>query len=205
MDDYRWVTEDELFSAFCMAWVPGLTPQQVIERLPVTERLGRMTCAELEARTWREWGDAAPTGRGPAGLLVGVTTIADAAMTFEVNGWIGVTESILATLSEGGRVVGKHYSDGNYHAWLNVFDDGEWTMGVDTAGFFDEDLAELPADLATSARASGLRSLDQDNAEDTTTDNEPAAFALFEALTGVRITPETFRTASFEVVRVPIA
>ncbi|MEU1203298.1 DUF6461 domain-containing protein [Streptomyces sp. NPDC005813] len=189
--DYVWFEEcfPDLAEAYCFTLVHNLPPSDVLARLGgQTESSQTGTTAIVDAAF-----DL--LGRSDnARQFVAMTTVGDWTLLIEPNGYLGVTEEKALPASAGTRWV-SHFVN------INGVDSFLWAE--DTAkrltfepGFPDQRWGTTPDELLDAMHRSGFQFWDEtsDTAEPLAAE---AAFALAEHLTGVHITPELLRDATF--------
>lgn len=195
--DYAWIDGDDeggLFEAYCLTLVRGLTPRAFLDRLgaellfeelPLDERF-----FEISFEYWGapHYGDV---------QFIGATTVpgdgGDWTLAVEVNGHLGVTDSVMAPVSAGTRLVSHRYNGGNGVGHFCWIEDGDPRLSFEPLFAWNRD-GSTPDALLADLREIGF-GLDEESDEigPTTT----AAFALADRLTGVRITPGTLTDAVF--------
>ncbi|WP_432862196.1 DUF6461 domain-containing protein [Microbispora rosea] len=111
-DDYSWFSPERfpgLADAYCITYVRGLTPEELMTRLGVrTEDCSRVTLDELIR--WR---------------TLGAVAVGDWVLLVEANGGLGVTEEIIMPLSAGTRLVSHFYLDVDSMDYFYWIDDGK--------------------------------------------------------------------------------
>src|SRR5215831_15951102 len=90
--EYVWFQErfPRVAESYCLTYVRGLTPDDVVERLAATssgECRGVGVLPQMSGQTWEE--------HNGERLLFGATAVDGWTLAVEVNGWLGVTESLL--------------------------------------------------------------------------------------------------------------
>jgi hypothetical protein len=196
--DYAWFEEGfaELAEAYCVLLVRGLTPAQVLARLGARTDGPHVTGVDALCRFSYDTHDE-HNGREQG---VGVTAVGDWALVIEPNGYLSVSGETIVPLSAGTRLV-SHGS--NVNAAGNFFwvEDGEVRLAFEPLFPSHRDGAS-PDALLGAMREAGFDL--SDGADINIDDCDHAAFALAEHLTGVRITPEILREASYLCGAAPI-
>lgn len=189
--DYRWIADWHrglLLDAYCLTFVKGLTPTEVLDRLGVRERTRLLGAGTVVDPAYDAWD--AHDGRE---LFVAVTEAEDWAVMFEANGFIGVTHPIMTSVSAGTATVG-HYRNVNALDQFLWLEDGEVVLHFEPL-FPSQRDGTRADDLVPEMRAVGF---DLREGEDRTFSNHTeAAFALGELITGVRVTPAFLDEATF--------
>ncbi|MEU4422909.1 DUF6461 domain-containing protein [Actinoplanes sp. NPDC024001] len=186
--DFGWPSRDPaLSSGFCFTLVHGLAPAQVIEQLGGTE-LERV-----------EWLRLVGGGDGEQGrtdrFFVGVARIGEYSLIVEDNGALGVTQSLVSPLSEGGVVAG-YRSDAAGRGRLLVLRDEDLVLDYDSA--VPTRLGgSRPAEFQAALRAVGLVG------DTTVTDPTRAALAFLSEQTGVPLTRDLLAERTYLLVTVP--
>ncbi|CAL9676223.1 hypothetical protein SUDANB15_07783 (plasmid) [Streptomyces sp. enrichment culture] len=188
--DYVWFEErfPELAEAYCFTLVHCLPPSEVLRRLRGREESPR-TGAEQVVEAAFGLSDSDDTRQ-----LIAMTTIGDWTLLVEPNGYLGVTEEKALPASAGTRWV-SHFVN------INGVDSFLWAEDTTNRlafepGFPDSRRGTTPDELLPAMHDIGFPFWEgtSDTAEDL---SAPAAFALAEHLTGVRITPELLRGTTF--------
>lgn len=189
--DYLWFEQlfPELAEAYCFTLVRGLPPAEVLRRLddgreepPRTgvDEIVEAAFALLDAEDGRHF--------------LAMTTVGDWTLIIEPNGYIGVSEEYALPASAGTRWV-SHFVNINGVDLFVLAEDGENRVTFEP-GFPDTRWGSAPDELLEAMHAIGFQFGDEvSDTEDFV--SEPAAFALAERLTGVRITPELLRGTTF--------
>ncbi|WP_350279619.1 DUF6461 domain-containing protein [Kribbella sp. HUAS MG21] len=194
--DYSWFAGSALDYGYCMTFVQGLTPGEVLQRIDgevLERRTGLHAFIDFADRSF-PW-----PGREDRRSPVGAVALDGWSMLLERNGFLGVSTGILDPLSVGTQVV-SHYK--------NV--DGEdrfcWMIDRDLRVKFEPFLADRrsgsdPDGLVDVMRQVGfdLRGLEERDASMRT----GATFALTEHLTGLKITKDTLDAAEYLCAKVP--
>ena len=96
---------DSVSQAYCLTLARGLSPEQFLARLGAEVETSRRVGTELSAPSFEVW-DAYEGDR----LFVGATTVrgnaAEWVLGLEVNGYLGVTPTVMVPVSAGTRAVG---------------------------------------------------------------------------------------------------
>ncbi len=197
--DYAWIAGRRRWpiDAYCLSFVRGLTPGQVVDQLNVAERVHILGVTAIIEPSYEAW--AVHEGRT---LFVAVTEAEGWSVMVEENGFVGVTHPVMSAVSAGTTTVG-HFRN------VNAVDQFLWLEGGEVV---------LQFEPLFPSRRSGRRADDDDiTAEMSAAGFDPregeerdfqhhteAAFALAERITGVRVTPEFFDGASYVGGLVPL-
>ncbi|GAA1026062.1 hypothetical protein GCM10009557_02370 [Virgisporangium ochraceum] len=187
--DYLWFEQrfPDLAEAYCVTLVGNETSAGLLDRFGVGgDRVDRVGVGELVDPSYAVW-DA---HQGDV-QLIAATSVGQWALAVEVNGYLGVTEELFAGLSAGSRLV-SHFRNVNAADRFCLVDDGQ--LVVDFEPLFAWHRSGSHPDLyAELMRTVGMRMGQDDDL------GEPgaAAFALAEAITGVRLTAELFERSAF--------
>ncbi|NXY94758.1 hypothetical protein HYE82_10210 [Streptomyces sp. BR123] len=196
-DDYLWFQEDfpDLASAYCITLVHDLPPEELLHRLGGRAEPPRTGAASL-VEAWYEAEYQPELTR----TLFGMTVIGSWTLMIEPGGWHGVSEAKALPASAGTRWIshcdiGYANSDGTFL----------WAENGETHLHFELRNSECCELCRSGTRADDcvdvMRRLGFATPEDATPEDEerviPAAFALAEHLTDVRLTPELFRSTTF--------
>ncbi|GAB3143186.1 hypothetical protein GCM10027290_19150 [Micromonospora sonneratiae] len=188
-DDYLWFEQmfSDLSEAYCITLVRDVTPAGLLDRFGVVgDRVDRIGVGELVEPSYATW-----KAHDGAVQLVAATAVGDWALAVESNGYLGVTEKLVGRLSAGTRLV-SHFRNVNAVDRFYLIDDGQIRLyfeplfawhrsGCDADGFIE------------LMQAVGLP-MDQDG---DIGDPGAAAFALAEAITGIRLTPDLLQRSTF--------
>ncbi|MFG3052038.1 DUF6461 domain-containing protein [Kitasatospora sp. NPDC048239] len=208
--DYTWIDSTEyapIIEAYCLTMVEGISAGELLRRFGAVP--GRPVTGGLEVlRAWESYEDGdldedeALRGREDEDLMVVAVTELDGwAVAVEVNGYLGITWELLPGLADGTRLVAHQRN-------VNAADHFHWWEGERNRLNFeplfptqrDGTDAQAPELAALLAQAGfDLRGEDERDIALTT----EAAFALGEALTGLRLTPERLREAEFTLGYAP--
>lgn len=187
--DYLWLREafPELSEAYCVTLVRGVTPDELLDRFGVTgDRESLYGVEALVEPSFAQWsvheGDV---------LFVGAAAVGDWAVAVEVNGYLGVTAELLDRLSAGTRLV-SHFRNVNALHRFCLVDDGEIRLDFDALFAWDRGGTD-PDAYADLMRAAGLP-MEKDGELG---NPGAAAFALAEAITGVRLTAQLLARSTF--------
>ncbi|MFD9595645.1 DUF6461 domain-containing protein [Kitasatospora sp. NPDC059973] len=214
--DYAWLDSGEfatLMEAYCLTMVEGVSAGELLRRFGAAP--GRRVTGTPEVlAAWDRYEDGGDTdedgdedghGDGALGgdeelLLVAAAELDGWAVALEVNGYLGTSWGLLPHLAEGTRLV-SHFRN------VNAVDHFHWQEGARNRLHFeplfpaDRDGADADA-VAELLTAVGF---DLSTAEGRGIDRTtPAAFALGEELTGLRLTPERLRAAEFVIGYAPV-
>jgi hypothetical protein len=197
--DYEWVAgwHGWPMGAYCLTFLRGLMPGEVLDRLNVQDRariLGAAARIEPSMEAWN-------AHRGAA-LFVAVTEADGWSAMVEENGFIGVTEHIMAAVSNGTTTV-SHFRNVNALDGFLWLEDGEMILQFEplfprrrsgTRADDDDIVAELIA-AGFDVREGEERTFDH---------HTEAAFAFAERITGVRVTPEFLGKATYTAGCAPL-
>lgn len=187
-DDYTWfrMLYPELARAYCLTLVRGPSPAQLLGRMGAREAPRQVSGVDALLR-------AAEPG------FVAATRAGGWAFAIEPGGALGTTESVMRPLSVGTRVV-AHSRDAvatGQFCWLEngsaalrfvpLFPDRQ--SGTEANGYLD---------LMREVGFGRYRNEEYDSAT-----HAEAAFALAEALTGIRVTPGLLDETCYECAVIP--
>ncbi|MFE2551958.1 DUF6461 domain-containing protein [Streptomyces sp. NPDC059355] len=190
--DYTWFEEDfpDLAESYCVTLVHSMPPSELLSRLGGQAEAEVTGISALVDTAYDLWGPS--TTR----TYFGMTALGPWTLMIEPNGWHGVNEEKALPASAGTRWI-SHYDNANAN------NDGSFLWAEDTA-------LRLHFELRDAGRRSGTRADDLLDVvrrlgftfpeEPTDTDDDlavPAAFALAEHLTGIRVTPALVRNTTF--------
>jgi hypothetical protein len=199
--DYAWADADAdgwgLFSAYCLTLVRGLTPREFMDRLGASIMFGALRLGEqffeISFDCWDEphLGDV---------QFIGATAVAGAGgdwtLALEVNGQLGVTPEIIIPASSGTRLVSHRYNGGNGAGEFCWVEDGDLRLRFEPL-FAGQRTGSTPDALLDDMSQIGFR-LDEDGEDDEEIGPTiPAALALAERLSGVRVTQAMLDNAAY--------
>ena len=193
--DYAWTKKaPDLFYGFCLTFIRNATVSEVIDALPAVGQPEQCDLTTLLARSRESWEEI-----GDDNLLVGLVQHGDWVVVYENNGYIGATPELMQPLSVGREIVVHHGSENSY---FYRYVDGENRTWFETL-FAAERHGSTPDELVPIMRQIGGFELEPDeSAKRTEFHDDEATFALCESLTGLRVTPQLLRAATFTVVEV---
>lgn len=199
--DYAWFEDRPagLAEAYCLTLAQGLSPAGFLARVAARSGPTLTNVAALFAPSMRLW-DEHPE----KGMLIGVTTVPgdgdDWALAVEVNGYLGVTEEIIVSLSAGTRVISHYYSGGSGAGRFYWAEDRDVRLHFNPseAAYRDGSTPDAAVDLMREA------GFDLSPEGDNDEDGAEASLALAERLTGVRLTPELIEQAIYTCGIVPV-
>ena len=193
--DYAWTKKvPELNNAFCVTFISNAVVPEVIDTLPTVGQPAQCDLAALLLRSLESWVEI-----GDNNLLVGLVQHGDWVIMYENNGYIGATSELMQPLSVGREIVVHHGSERSY---FFRFVDGEGRTWFETL-FADRRNGSAPDELVPLMRQIGGFELEPDESgKRTEFHDQEAAFALCDTLTGLRLTPQLLRGATFTVVEV---
>lgn len=170
---------------YCVTFVRDRTADSVLDQLQVAERVSLTGVASMGAPADDEW------RRNPShGGFVGVTTLGDWSVVFELNGYLGTLPELLVPLSTGTTVV-SHYRNVNALDFFSWVEDGRFRVRFEPL-FPTVRQGTDAQTIAADLRAAGFDLSDSEDRD--ITGHTAAAFALGEILTGVVLTPELLET-----------
>ncbi|MFD7282322.1 DUF6461 domain-containing protein [Streptomyces sp. NPDC059862] len=188
--DYVWFEESfpELAEAYCFTLVHNLPPSEVLRRLQGCEESPR-TGAEQIVEVAFDLLASDDTRQ-----LIAMTSVGDWTLLIEPNGYLGITEETALPASAGTRWVSHFVNINGVDSFLWA-EDGTNRLTFEP-GFPDSRWGTTPDELLKAMHDIGFQFWEEtsDTAEDL---SAPAAFALAEHLTGVRITPELLQETTF--------
>lgn len=188
--DYLWFGEEfsELANAYCITLVQGLSPADVLHRLDGRQEPSRTGANEADEAAYDLLSE------DDSRQLLAMTTVGDWTLIIEPNGFLGVSEERALPASAGTRWVSHFVNINGADAFLWAEDTTQrlWFEPL----FPDDRWGTTPDELLQPMHDIGF----QFWAETSDTADVlagPAAFALAEHLTGVRVTPELLRETTF--------
>ncbi|MEU4390689.1 DUF6461 domain-containing protein [Kribbella sp. NPDC023855] len=190
--DYVWFKKSRISEAYCLTFVRGLSAVEALSRID-GEQVGRVTGL-------REFTESLPDEHGGRRWYLGATELGGWTLLVEDNGFLGVTEEVIAPLSAGTQVV-SHYKNVNAVDRFSWMVDGDMRLtfeplfAYDRAGSDPDGQVEVMEAVGFDLRAGEDR--------DYTLHTE-AAFALAEHLTGVRLTAELLESADYLCALAPL-
>ncbi|MCV7287387.1 hypothetical protein H7J87_18860 [Mycolicibacterium wolinskyi] len=200
VDDYSWWSSwrPAWAEAHCVTLVSDITPDHLVGAL-AADRLTEVPGIDaLYAHVVEGW----PDDYDPSRAMVGIAGIDGGwSLIAEINGYAGVTESVIEPVS-GNRTVVSHFRNVNavhrFHWWR----DGRLLVDFDLL-FPTERFGAEPDALLDDIRGVGIP-LDADPAHIADVDLSAAGFALAQRITGVACTPTLFENSRFVVATVAI-
>jgi hypothetical protein len=203
--DYTWFDEHfsgDLAEAYCFTVAPGLTPEEFLRRLGAEAAEHRQGVTGLYDRAL-DIGEESGNTRQLVAVTSTEGTGGPAALAVEPNGYLGVRESVLGTVSKGTRAV-AHYRN---IEWLGEFlwcEDGEKRLGFEPSRAYER-WGTAPDALLEEMAEAGFVLRDDVEDEEELGPYSAAAFALAERLTGVRVTPALLNDSTFlcGIARIP--
>ncbi len=195
--DYLWFKDTQLSYAYCLTMVEAVDPAEALRRIDArpTEQVSGLSAFLTFAD--RSFPRRYPDGDGRYGI--GATQLDGWTLLLEWIGILGISMPVLLPLSEGTRVL-SHYSNVDGEDWFYWLEDGDLRLrfepfladrreGSDPDGLVDV-MEQVGFDLRPlNERDPSLRT--------------PAAFALAEHLTGIRITQELLDSSTYLCGRAP--
>jgi hypothetical protein len=202
-ESYEWADDwyDSVGQAYCLTLASGLTPAEFLARINAQPAGISEGLDGIAARSQESWEQDPVTS-----AVIGVTEVRDAGgapwtLGVEINGSLGVTEAVIAPLSEGsaaGTTVVSHFANASNErfSWMK---DGQVALAFDPLFPQDREGTEARA-VKAKLRAAGF-----DLADDAENIDHPtaSAFALAEQVTKVTITRDQLESASYQLGTVP--
>ncbi|MBM9623791.1 DUF6461 domain-containing protein [Streptomyces zhihengii] len=188
--DYLWFEEDfpELANAYCVTLVQGLSPLDVLQRLDGRDEPPRTGADEIDEAAYDL------LCADDARQLLAMTTVGDWTLIIEPNGYLGVSEDRALPASAGTRWISHFANINGVDAFLWAEDT---TKRLSFEPLFpDSRWGTTPDDVLQPMHDIGF----QFTAETSDTADSlagPAAFALAEHLTGIRLTRELLSATTF--------
>jgi hypothetical protein len=184
----------ELNNAFCVTFIRNATVPQVIDALPTVGQPDQCDLAALLLRSLESWEEI-----GSDNLLVGLVQHGDWVIMYEHNGYIGARSELMQPLSAGRELVVHHGSERSY---FFRYVDGDSRTWFETL-FASRRNGTAPDELVPLMRQIGGFELEPDEpVKITEFHHQEATFALCDTLTGLRLTPQLLRSATFTVAEV---
>ena len=190
--DYMWFEEDfpDLAESYCVTLVHNVPPNELLSRLGGQAEPEVTGITALVDTAYDLWGPSITR------TYFGMTTLGPWTLMIEPNGWHGVNEKKALPASAGTRWI-SHYDNANAN------NDGSFLWAEDTELQLHFELRD--ADCRSGTRADDLLDVIRRLGftfpeEPTETDDDlavPAAFALAEHLTGIRVTPALLQDATY--------
>lgn len=103
--DFEWTTGWSEYDSYCLAFIRDATVTEVIDALPVFADLGERGGNALAAMSWDSWERI-----GSKRLLVGLLQLGFWTIAYEVNGYVGTTNTLMEPVSQGREIVAHHHS-----------------------------------------------------------------------------------------------
>jgi hypothetical protein len=125
-------------------------------------------------------------------------------LMYEANGFAGVTDTVIAPLSGGRRVISHYYCDANGHGAFACYLDGAPVAQFEPLFAVQELTGAEPEEIVRSMRAVGFDFRVDGDEADHGDQNFAAVFALCERSIGFPITRELISDARYEAVTVAI-
>ncbi|WP_063731647.1 DUF6461 domain-containing protein [Streptomyces sp. RTd22] len=187
--DYAWFRDHELHEMYCMTLVRGLTPTEFLARLGATPHGISQGFAPFAWENWEVSPDHESYG---AWWFIGATQVSgpDAPWTLavEINGYLGTLSEHMAPVSAGTRAV-SHFRNINALTSFDWWEDGELRMYFEWP---EGRQGSTPDALVDAMARVGFGLGDEDGDP-----GIPGKMALAEELTGVRVTAEILRDATY--------
>ncbi|MEU4656242.1 DUF6461 domain-containing protein [Streptomyces sp. NPDC023723] len=188
--DYAWLEDEYAFltEAYCLTLVRDITPETLLAELGAAATRRVTGVPGLERPSFDAWQE-----HGGTRLLVAAAPLGDWTLMAEINGYVGVTPSVMLPVSRS-RTVVAHFRNINAVDHFYWLEDGRIQVHFEPL-FPDDRDGSRPDGLLTEMRESGFV-LDSDE-DDEATGHTEAVFALAHRVTGIRMTPELLNTADF--------
>jgi Family of unknown function (DUF6461) len=189
-EDYLWFGLEfpELAEAYCVTLVEGLAPAMVLHRFGATVENHLTGVDEVRRQAFAAWDHY----RGDR-MLVAATAVEGWTLVVEPNGYLGVTEECAIAVSHGTRLV-SHFRN------VNAVDHFYWIEDGQVRLYFEPLFAYYRTGTAAESAADAMRSVGFDLSDTEDRDiglHTEATFALAEHITGIRLTPEQLRHATY--------
>jgi hypothetical protein len=185
--DYAWFESEfpDLADAYCIALIRGVTPDDVLHRLGASPE---MTTHGIES-AYESAFQAIDRYEG----FLALTGIGDWTLSVEPNGFACSLDDVAATLAHDTTLV-SHYLNVNFVSRFLWIESDDIKLSFELVGpdIRTGSEADRVADLITDA---GF--VISEDADDGGGAMIGASFALAEILTGVRVTPDLLRSATF--------
>jgi hypothetical protein len=188
-DDYRWFADDLAVGLnFCLTFVRGLTPDEVLARAGATEPVEISSVAAVEGTL-----DALDSD---AFSVVAATTVGDWTVIVEPNFFLATFDSIVRAWSERGELVSLYFNENTTprFTWARA---GEVVVTFDPG--YPQDRSGRDPDRLTAA----LAEVGFDLSGEFEPRFQERTLALMERQTGVRLTPELLAGAVFRCAVAP--
>lgn len=193
--DYAWFDDHQLSEMYCMTLVRGLTPADFLTRMDadphgLSRGLDAFVSEDSETSPGYEsygawWFIGATQVSGPDGPWT---------LAVEINGYLGTLSEFMTPVSAGTRAV-SHFRNINALTSFDWWEDGglrthfEWPQ---------ERRGSTPDALVDAMTRVGFKLENEDEDEDEDSDpGIPGKMALAEELTGVRVTADLLRDATY--------
>jgi hypothetical protein len=188
--DYAWFNGcPPLKEAYCITLVRGLTPEELLARF--NARMTETAIAGLTAlgeESWDVWDEY-----GGDELLVAATTVGDWALAVEINGYLGITESLVKPASDGTQLV-SHFRNVNAVDHFYWIEDGDVRVTFEPL-FPSQRSGSAPDVLVEAMQQAGFDLSDADDRDYHL--HTEASFALAEHLTGIPLTLDLLESATY--------
>jgi hypothetical protein len=188
--DYTWFGDGfpELAQAYCLTLVRDLAPAGILRRLQGREEPALTGVEEIVEAAFEL------LEPDPARQLIAMAAIRDWTLLIEPHGYLGIDEETALPASVGTRWV-SHFVNVNGVSSFLWAENGTKRLGFEP-GVPDHRSGTTPDEHLEAMHRVGFQfwAETSDTAEDL---SGPAAFALAEHLTGVRVTPEFLRGTTF--------
>jgi hypothetical protein len=195
--DFEWTTGWSEYDSYCLTFIRDATVTEVVDALPVVADLGERGGHALDAMSWDSWARI-----GSKRLLVGLLQLGFWTVAYEVNGYVGTTNTFMEPLSRGREIVAHHASAAGTGQFARYVDGQTRTMFEPL--FASSRQGSAPDELLPLMRRVGGFRLTPDDEEDLEFHHGPATFAMTHELTGIRLQPYQLTHSVFRVIEVPV-
>lgn len=195
--DFEWTTGWSEYDSYCLAFIRDATVTEVIDALPVFADLGERGGNALAAMSWDSWERI-----GSKRLLVGLLQLGFWTIAYEVNGYVGTTNTLMEPVSQGREIVAHHHSAAGTGRFARYIDGHTRTTFEPL--FASSRQGAAPDELLPLMRQVGGYRLTPDDEEDLAFHHGPATFALTHELTRIRLQPYQLTHSVFRVIEVPV-
>ncbi|NMO56868.1 hypothetical protein HH310_37560 [Actinoplanes sp. TBRC 11911] len=195
-EDYAWAIESYALSLdFCLTFVRGLEPDEVIARLGGADPVPIVSAEAAlgAAQAVQEWVDESGGTHSSELDFVAVTRAGDWAMIIEPNGFLCTDDAVVRSLSTGGEMVSFYYNE-------NTTPQFAWSVGGVTVVAFDPGSPAYRHGIDRSRLDPLLVEVGfglDNEGQDFDQEFQQRALALMERITGVGWDAAFLQTATF--------